>query len=206
MNDERVVQKYEPNKEQMAANLAEILLDTGRYNYASREAPEGYTTIRDSFRWADVHPSWLRTMLADGKFSQFDEDGLPAVLKNPRGAWAVRIDALQAYASGMRSIEPSGEPGAPVYKYEPMELKCCKRAVSSAKARGLSEQTVEELQGLVDELNKLWHDGKIGKKSPEEAEAEAKEAKANKSDEREPDAPAADADDTDFEFDFEDES
>lgn len=216
MTDERVIQEVQLDKEAMRADLAkrdrgEELDNVPAYNYDSRKPPEGYTTIRDAFRYADIHPSWLRTLLSDGKFAQYDEDGLPAVTKNARGTWAVRIDAVQKYASGMRSTEPGdGESTSAGYRYEPQELKAAKRTLSSAKERGLPEAVVQELESLVGELDEMWERGEIGKAPKaevraEEAAEDADDEEAEETADNDTEPEDAGNDDADFSFDFGDE-
>lgn len=192
--------------EQLAAikaGLAEIAAkEEGVYTFPSREAPLGYTTLRYSYKHADVHPSWLRTLMSKGGFEQFDIEGAPATVKNERGTWAIRIDALKQYEAGKR--EPGTGEGV-AYKYEPMVLKCAKRTLSAAQKRNAPEAVIEYLKGLVHQLQEEWEAGKIGTRKPgEEPEEggddndEAEMAPVDEGDE-------ADEDDEDFDFDFEDE-
>lgn len=180
--------------------LQAIAREDGAYDYPSKVAPTGYTNLRYAYKHADIHPSWLGTLLRRGAFEQYDEnvDGVevPGAIKNARGSWAVRIDALQLYDEGKREVGVGGGKGA-VYKYEPQVIKSVKRAISAAKEAGLSEGTVAEMEALLEDLNGQWERGEIGK---DKTEAETKEAEGEP--EAEP-APAADAEDTDFGFDFE---
>jgi hypothetical protein len=187
--------------EQLAEVLKEIgPNEDGRYNFHSRKPPEGYTTLREVWQHADVHPSWLRSLVSKGKFAQYDEPGVPAVLQNIRGVWAVRISAVKAYEAGKREKAAPGE-GKAGYKYEPMALKTTKRTLNECRKRSAPAAVTEYLEGLVKTLEQEWADGKIGKEAKAEDGPEAEGSTDEGEAAETPEVPMEE----DFDFDFEDE-
>lgn len=192
--------------EEIQKALAKIKVEVDgdvRYDFPSRKPPAGYVTLRDCYRVSESHPSWLRNMLSDNGFDKWNVEGAPAAIKNKRGVWGIRIDALQAYDETKRQPgESTGTGGG--YKYEPQVLKSVKRAVTAVDTYasvvpGLAEAKAP-LQALADHLKKLWDDGTIGKESngedEDEDEGEGKAETAGDAAEPEPE------EDLDFEFDL----
>lgn len=200
MSDEFKAVTTEEAQAGLAALGTQEIEGETRYEFANRQPPSGYVTLRDTYRVCESHPSWLRTLVSKGGLTKFDEDGAPAVIKNIRGVWALRIDALQKYEETKRQPGEGTGKGAG-YHYEPQVLKVAKRmataVVEYAAILDNAEQTKADVDKLVEHLKAEWEAGKIGKSASESDEDEdAGETKAE---------PAGAADnDEDFEFDFSD--
>lgn len=167
-----------------------------RYDFPNRQPPAGYVTLRDCWHVADVHPSWLRQLVSKGGLAKHDVKGAPAVIKNIRGTWAIRIDALQSYDETKRTPGEGTGAGAG-YKYEPQVLKCVKRAVTAIGEYSAAVPDAEivkaGMEALAEYLKELWEAGKIGKEAEDEGEeGEAPEAEADEDEDE----------DLDFDFDF----
>lgn len=194
---------------EVAAALASIGPDAeGRYTFDNRQPPLGYVTFRDSWRVADVHPSWLRTLVSGGGLDHYDQEGAPAAIRNPRGTWAVRIDALTAYEAVKRTPGEGTGAGAG-YRYEPMVLKSVKRTITACDqyAAEMADPagTKADLELLAASLKDMWEKGIIGKTDEDEEEEGEKPKKKAKAKPVTAEPAAAEAEDLDFDFDFSEE-
>ncbi len=198
MSEEQKVTLEECQAALAALETQEVEGDT-RFAFGNRQPPAGYVTLRDAYRVSDSHPSWLRTMVSQGKLDKYDEEGAPAVIKNIRGVWALRISALNAYDQVKRTPGESTGEGAG-YRYEPQVLKAVKRAATAIKEYAdvldNAEGTEADVLKLADHLKSLWDEGKIGKAASGDEDESESESEATKAE------PGAADDDADIEFDF----